>query len=510
VDPIRCKDSCSGHGECQALITDVQIVSPEKTINKETFVWFCNKRYIGESWNDWAKGFYGPKCKPWKKNPADGVIWGSFGICDDGIEGSGDCLCRDPDLEPSLFWESASRESIMEEEENFTMLFFAILCIIFLSLLVLFMYNKIPFLDMFPECIMAVLLGIGIGWYLKFAYEHKELIHSFKFEPHTYFLLLLPPIMFQVGFSMNASTFFRNIMTINAFAIGGTMIQSVIFGTVIYYLLSLTSLSYHFFECVQLGWIISAIDPVATMTTFKNMQLNEKIYMYVFGESTLNNAVVIALWAAIEGIKHLIRQGEELDLVDIGIFSLETFWFFFFGSFLIGAAWAIFISFVIAQLEFDDIPWIEIAFFSLSCYFPYIFWEAIGWSGFLSIFIWGMMMRNYAFQSLSMCSEVTVEYLVDTIAFTTENFIFAYLGICIPLLVEEINFAHVGAGLLAFVISRICSVMIVSFVLNLIKTKKIPFSHQAVLFFWGIRGAVAFYLALNMTILPDVSIIVKF
>jgi NhaP-type Na+/H+ or K+/H+ antiporter len=92
-------------------------------------------------------------------------------------------------------------------------------------------------------------------------------------------------------------------------------------------------------------------------------------------------------------------------------------------------------------------------------------------------------MRNYAFQSLSMCSEVTVEYLVDTIAFTTENFIFAYLGICIPLLVEEINFAHVGAGLLAFVISRICSVMIVSFVLNLIKTKKIPFSHQAVLFF---------------------------
>jgi hypothetical protein len=51
----------------------------------------------------------------------------------------------------------------MEEEENFTMLFFAILCIIFLSLLVLFMYNKIPFLDMFPECIMAVLLGIGIG-----------------------------------------------------------------------------------------------------------------------------------------------------------------------------------------------------------------------------------------------------------------------------------------------------------------------------------------------------------
>jgi len=114
------------------------------------------------------------------------------------------------------------------------------------------------------------------------------------------------------------------------------------------------------------------------MTIFKNMCLNEKIYMYVFGESTLNNAVVIALCAAIEGIKKMMREGDELDYFDIGIFSLETFCFYFFGSLIIGAAWAMFISYIIAQLEFDTIPWIEIAFFSLSCYFPYIFCEAIG------------------------------------------------------------------------------------------------------------------------------------
>jgi len=136
----------------------------------------------------------------------------------------------------------------MEEEENFTMLFFALLCVIFLSLLVLFIYNKIPFLDRFPECIIAVILGICIGLYLRFGYTNENLITAVRFEPHTYFLLLLPPIMFQVGFSMNAFTFFRNIWTINAFAIGGTLISSLSFGTVIYYLLRLSSLSYHFME----------------------------------------------------------------------------------------------------------------------------------------------------------------------------------------------------------------------------------------------------------------------
>lgn len=68
---------------------------------------------------------------------------------------------------------------------------------------------------------------------------------------------------------MNAETFFRNIMTINAFAIGATILSSIIFGTIVYYGLQLTSLTYGFMECFQLGCILSAIDPVATMSIFK-------------------------------------------------------------------------------------------------------------------------------------------------------------------------------------------------------------------------------------------------
>lgn len=74
----------------------------------------------------------------------------------------------------------------------------------------------------------------------------------------------------------------------------------------------------------------------------------------------------------------MIRNEVDLEYADIGIFSLEKFFIYFFGSMLIGGAWAMFISFVMAQLSFDDEPKIEIGFFSLSCYFPYIFCEAVG------------------------------------------------------------------------------------------------------------------------------------
>lgn len=261
-------------------------------------------------------------------------------------------------------------------------------------------------------------------------------------------------------------------------------------------------------ECFQIGWIVSAIDPVATMSIFNNLQLNEKIYMYTFGESTLNNSVVIAICAAIEGMKTKMRAEIKVDMdyTDISIFSLETFCIYFFGSLVIGACWALFISFVIAQLSLDDEPTIEIAFFSLSWYFPYIFWEAVGCSGVLSIFICGMMMRNYAFYSLNLYSKITIEYMVETIAFSIENFVFAYLGLWISIYYDKISLVYVGFGILGVLISRPLSVFIVSFIVNKFKKKDIPISHQIVLSFCGIRGTVAFYLVLSMTFLSEVRL----
>ena len=468
----------------------------------------CKENFIGDSWTNWAKGFYGSKWSPCTANPADGYIWGAYGICDDGIQGSGKCLCSSPELEPSLFCESASRKSIHEEEENFTTVFFAVLCILFLSLLVLYLNSKIPILQRFPESIIGLILGGIIGVILRYSQFYEEYLKEMKFDSHTYFLLLLPPIMFQVGFSMNASTFFRNITTINAYAIGGTLLTSTLYGVIVYNGLKYTTtIPYSFMECFQIGWIVSAIDPVATMSIFKSLQVNEKIYMYIFGESTLNNSVVIAICAAIEGIKSKARAEIDMDYTDIGIFSIETFCIYFFGSLIIGGGWALFISFIIAQLSLDEEPTVEIAFFSLSCYFPYILWEAIGCSGVLSIFICGMMMRNYAFYSLNMYSKITIEYMVETIAFTIENFVFAYLGLWIAIYIDKASLIHVGFGMLGVLISRPLSVFLVSFVVNKFKKKAIPVSHQIILSYSGIRGAVAFYLVINMTLLSEVRTI---
>lgn len=106
-------------------------------------------------------------------------------------------------------------------------------------------------------------------------------------------------------------------------------------------------------------------------------------------------------------------------------------------------------------------------------------------------------MRNYAFYSLGTYGKITIEYLVDTIGFTTENFVFAYLGISIPLMLEEVNYSLTFIGIIALLISRAFAVFTTSYLVSIFDGKKVPFSHQIVFIYAGLRGAVAFYLALN-------------
>jgi len=93
---------------------------------------------------------------------------------------------------------------------------------------------------------------------------------------------------------------------------------------------------------------------------------------------------------------------------------------------------------------------------------------------------------------------VTIEYGIDTIGNISENFIFAYVGISVPIMMENVKLSLVLLGIVALVVSRAISVFSVSIFVNACRRVKIPFSHQIVLTYGGLRGAVAFYLALQV------------
>ena len=80
------------------------------------------------------------------------------------------------------------------------------------------------------------------------------------------------------------------------FAIIGTTISTIVVGTGVY-ILGQADLIFQLsaIHAFAFGALISAVDPVATLAIFQALNVDPLLYMLVFGESMLNDAVAIVL-----------------------------------------------------------------------------------------------------------------------------------------------------------------------------------------------------------------------
>jgi len=115
---------------------------------------------------------------------------------------------------------------------------------------------------------------------------------------------LVPPILFESGYSLNHKDFFRNFTAIVLFATIGTVISAIVTGMSLFllaqhgYITSIDAESPK--EALLLGALLSATDPVATLATLGQLKVEPQLYSIIFGESVLNDAVAIVLFQTIQ------------------------------------------------------------------------------------------------------------------------------------------------------------------------------------------------------------------
>ncbi|KAG9348923.1 hypothetical protein JZ751_029240 [Albula glossodonta] len=269
--------------------------------------------------------------------------------------------------------------------------------------------------------------------------EQNDMLRKVTFDPEVFFNILLPPIIFHAGYSLKKRHFFRNLGSIITYAFLGTAISCFVIGNLMY-------------------GVVKLMQAVGQMT--------EKFYYtdcLFFGAiiSATDPVTVLAIFNELHA--------------DVDLYAL------LFGESVMNDAVAIVLSSSIVAYQptganthtFD-----ASAFFKSVGIFLGIFSGSFAMgavTGVVAVLFCGITQAHYTYNNLS--EESTKR--------TKQNHIFSPIFI-------------MGAFIAIF-IGRACNIYPLSFFLNLGRRHKISGNFQHMMMFAGLRGAMAFALAIRDT-----------
>nr|XP_017029562.1 sodium/hydrogen exchanger 8 [Drosophila kikkawai] len=387
----------------------------------------------------------------------------------------------------------------VEQEHNSSLSLFFVICVIMLGILLIHSMLQTGF-QYLPESIVVVFLGAFIGLSLNVmsgqtgSWKREEV-----FSPMGFFLVLLPPIIFESGYNLHKGNFFQNIGSILVFAIFGTTISALVIGAGIY-LLGLAEVAFRlsFSESFAFGSLISAVDPVATVAIFHALDVDPILNMLVFGESILNDAISIVLTASIT--QSAASANAQASTGEAMFSALKTFCAMFFASAGIGVIFALISALLLKHIDLRKHPSLEFAMMLMFTYAPYVLAEGIHLSGIMAILFCGIVMSHYTHFNLSTVTQITMQQTMRTLAFIAETCVFAYLGLAIFSFKHQVELSFVIWAIVLCLIGRACNIFPLAFLVNKFREHKINNKMQFIMWFSGLRGAISYALSLHLNL----------
>ncbi|XP_014960497.2 sodium/hydrogen exchanger 6 [Ovis aries] len=335
--------------------------------------------------------------------------------------------------------------------------------------------------------------------------QDNEMLRKVTFDPEVFFNILLPPIIFYAGYSLKRRHFFRNLGSILAYAFLGTAISCFVIGSIMYGCVTLMKVTgqlagdFYFTDCLLFGAIVSATDPVTVLAIFHELQVDVELYALLFGESVLNDAVAIVLSSSIVAYQPAGDNSHTFDVTAM-FKSIGIFLGIFSGSFAMGAATGVVTALVTKFTKLREFQLLETGLFFLMSWSTFLLAEAWGFTGVVAVLFCGITQAHYTYNNLSTESQHRTKQLFELLNFLAENFIFSYMGLTLFTFQNHVfNPTFVVGAFIAIFLGRAANIYPLSLLLNLGRRSKIGSNFQHMMMFAGLRGAMAFALAIRDT-----------
>lgn len=335
--------------------------------------------------------------------------------------------------------------------------------------------------------------------------EQNEMLRKVTFDADVFFNILLPPIIFHAGYCLKKRHFFRNLGSVLTYAFLGTAVSCFVIGNLMYGVVRLMKMigqladNFYYTDCLFFGAIISATDPVTVLAIFNELGVDVDMYALLFGESVMNDAVAIILSSSIVAYQPSAENSHTFDAAAF-FKSVGMFLGIFSGSFAMGAATGVVTALVTKFTKLHCFPLLETALFFLMSWSTFLLAEACEFTGVVAVLFCGIIQAHYTYNNLSAESRKRTKQLFEVLHFLAENFIFSYMGLALFTFESHVfNPVFIVGAFIAIFLGRAANVYPLSFFLNLGRRQKIGWNFQHMLMFAGLRGAVAFALAIRDT-----------
>jgi len=299
------------------------------------------------------------------------------------------------------------------------------------------------------------------------------------------FTIFLPPLIYEAAIHIKWRELLNDLPVILTFATVGVLLSAGITAAGMYYLAG-----WELQSAILFGVLIAATDPVSVITTFREAGVHGRLRLLVEAESLFNDgaaavAFSIALAFATNG----------------GITTSDTAQIFLItvaGGILCGALVA---GAMLVLAGRTDDHLVELTLTAVAAYGSFLLAEHFHLSGVLASLVAGLLTGNLG--SLGSFTDKGREAVVsfwDFIAFVVNSLIFMLIGIE----VAYQNFTNllfsIVVAILLVLLGRAIAIYLLS-VVFLRSGLQISFNHQHILFWGGLRGALALALAIRLLLI---------
>lgn len=355
-----------------------------------------------------------------------------------------------------------------------------------------------------PYTVLLVLVGLLLVPIVNLPYLKVVFgfIGDMVLTPELLFFLFLPVLIFESGFNMNIRKMLDCAWAISLLSVLSVIISAVVIGILLFFSLPLIGIEIPLIIALMFGAVISATDPAAVLSLFKEFGVPRRLGMLFEGESLLNDGTAIALFFIFLGVAINGFNGSETIL-----FGIADFFIMIVSGTVIGLLMAALFSKAVRFTKKNE--FVTVTLLIISAHLVFIITELINELGYFHVSsiiataVASLFLGNYSRNILAPKVDEYLGKLIEHMAFVVNSLVFLMAGLLFAS--SGVDFGELWLPILVTVLvvatARIIAVYAVIVPLNLSKVEEhISSSWQKLLAWASLRGALSIIIVM---IIPE-------